>query len=403
MTAHTPLSLRIKGKAAAFFQLEAAGGIMLVVFAALALVLANSPLYPFYDYVLNVLKLRVAMTESATPIFEIYKPVHLWINDGLMAIFFFLVGLEIKREFMSGEMSSPRQAMLPMIAAAGGMAVPALIYALCNLGAPENLRGWAIPAATDIAFALGVLSLLGPRVPMPLKMLLMAIAVIDDLGAIVIIALFYTDQIFLEPVLIAAACLLALLLMNRRGVSSATPYVLIGMIMWAALLKSGVHATLAGVWTAMFIPMTCVRNPEHSPCESLIHGLHPSVAYGIMPIFALANAGVPFTSMGLHSFADPVTLGIIAGLTIGKQVGIFSCLYLAIKVGWSPMPAGVTWMQLYGVAVLCGIGFTMSLFIGGLAFEDLAHQASIRLGVLTGSLISAAAGYGILRKAVRYS
>lgn len=389
---------RFMNRAQEFFRVESAGGIMLVIFAAIALLMANSPLYAFYDYILNILKFRVSLTDGTMGQgFEIYKPVHLWINDGLMAIFFFLVGLEIKREFVTGELSSRSRALLPFIAAVGGMAAPALIYWFFNQNHPENLSGWAIPSATDIAFALGVLSLLGSRVPASLKVLLMAIAVIDDLGAIVIIALFYTDQVFLEPVLFASACLLGLFALNRRSVSASAPYILLGMIMWAALLKSGVHATLAGVWTAMFIPMTCSKNPEYSPCESLIHHLHPWVAFGILPLFAFANAGVPFTGMGLYSFADPVTLGIIAGLTIGKQVGIFSCLFLAIRAGLSPMPAGVTWMRLYGVAVLCGIGFTMSLFIGGLAFEDLAYQASIRLGVLTGSLISAAAGYGVLR------
>lgn len=370
-----------------FFKWESAGGILLVFFGLVALVVANSPLYPLYDDILNHTKAGVI----------IHKPILLWINDGLMAVFFFLVGLEIKREFVAGELSSRARALLPFLGAAGGMAFPAAIYWWINRETPSDLAGWAIPSATDIAFALGVLSLLGRRVPLALKILLMAIAVIDDLGAIIIIALFYSGPIYMIPLGIVAACLLALLALNRRGVHAQAPYIALGLIMWLALLKSGIHPTLAGVWTAMFIPMSAPQGKEKSPCETMIHVLHPWVAFGILPLFAFANAGVPFTGMGLHSLAEPVTLGIIAGLVIGKQLGIFGTLFAAIKTGISPMPAGTTWAQLYGMSILCGIGFTMSLFIGGLAFDDLAHQASIRLGVLSGSAISAVIGYIVLR------
>jgi NhaA family Na+:H+ antiporter len=383
--------------AQSFFKLEAAGGILLVIFAVIALVIANSPLYAWYDYILHILKFQIGFEDALGFFsFEIKKPILLWINDGLMAIFFFLVGLEIKREFVSGELSSRSRALLPFIAAVGGMVVPAACYWFFNRENPADLAGWAIPSATDIAFALGVLSLLGTRAPVRLKILLMAIAVIDDLGAILIIALFYSGQIYMGPLVVVALCLIGMLIMNRRGVSKVSPYVLLGLILWAALLKSGVHATLAGVWTAMFIPMVSSKDPKHSPCENLIHGLHPWVAFGILPLFAFANAGVPFTGMGLHSLTEPVTLGIIAGLVVGKQIGIFSSLWLAVKTGISPMPGGVNWLQLYGVAILCGIGFTMSLFIGGLAFTDLHHQASIRLGVLVGSTISAVLGFALL-------
>ena len=380
-----------------FMRMEASGGILLVLAALIAIIIANSPLFVHYDHILNHVKFRIGFNDMQTGYdLEIRKSILLWINDGFMAVFFFLVGLEIKREITNGELSTRARALLPALAAIGGMVVPALIYYFINMDTPENINGWAIPAATDIAFALGVLSLLGTRAPVRLKILLTAIAVIDDLGAILIIALFYTSNVAVAPLYFAAAALVGLLILNRRHVSSTTPYILLGIILWIAVLKSGVHATLAGVATAFFIPMTCKKNPEHSPCKHLEHFLHPWVAFGILPIFAFANAGVPFTGMGLHSLGEPVTLGIIAGLVVGKQLGIFSVLWLTIKTGISPMPQGVTWLHLYAVSILCGIGFTMSLFIGGLAFDDLAHQASIRLGVLVGSMISAFMGFALL-------
>lgn len=375
-----------------FLELEAAGGILLVVASIMALMIANSPLYTYYDYILHTMTFPIGLGEG----FEIRKSVLHWINDGLMAIFFFLVGMEIKREMTTGELSTRSRALLPFLAAIGGMAVPALIYFFCNMSAPENLSGWAIPSATDIAFSLGVLSLIGSKAPIRLKVLLMAIAVIDDLGAIIIIAIFYSANIQPFPLVFAGLAMLGLLILNRRGVSYIPLYILLGLIMWAAVLQSGVHATLAGVFTAMFIPMTSPKNPQYSPCQSLIHTLHPWVAFGVLPIFALANAGVPFTGMGLHSLFEPVTLGIILGLFVGKQVGIFGVLWLCIKTGVSPALKDVGWMHLYGLAILCGIGFTMSLFIGGLAFADLHHQASIRLGVLTGSILSAILGFLVL-------
>ncbi|MFP4313378.1 MAG: Na+/H+ antiporter NhaA [Alphaproteobacteria bacterium] len=381
-----------------FFKMEASGGILLVIAAAVALVIANSSLYPFYDYILNGIKFKIgfdAVDESFKP-FHVQKSILLWINDGFMAIFFFLIGLEIKREIVSGELSTRSRALLPAIAAVGGMIVPAAIYYYINMDTPENLRGWAIPAATDIAFALGVLGLLGSRAPVRLKILLTAIAVIDDLGAILIIAFFYTSNVAVFPLYFGATAMAIMLVMNRKNVTLTAPYILLGIILWVAVLKSGVHATLAGVITALFIPMYSKKQPEYSPCKYLEHALHPWVAFGILPIFAFANAGVPFSGMGFHSLLDPTTLGIILGLTVGKQIGIFTLLFITIKLGFSPMIKGVTWVHLYGVSILCGIGFTMSLFIGGLAFEDLAHQASIRLGVLVGSIISATMGFLIL-------
>ncbi len=377
-----------------FFQMTAAGGILLALSAALALIIANTDLYVFYDYILHDIQFRIGFNDTQAGFdHEIRKPLLLWINDGFMAVFFLLVGLEIKREIVSGELSTRSRALLPAIAAIGGMIVPALIYYFINLDTPENLRGWAIPAATDIAFALGVLSLLGSRAPVRLKVLLTAIAIIDDLGAILIIAFFYTDNLATQPLFFAAAALAVLFIMNKINISATMPYILVGTVLWIAVLKSGVHATLAGVVTAFFIPMTCKHEKAFSPLKDLEHKLHPWVAFGILPVFAFANAGVPFTGMSLNSLLDPVTLGIILGLVAGKQVGIFSMLWLSIKLGLSPMVKGASWVHLYGVSVLCGIGFTMSLFIGGLAFDGTEQQASIRLGVLAGSIISAIVGY----------
>jgi NhaA family Na+:H+ antiporter len=373
-----------------FFRMEASGGILLVMASAVALIVANSGLAPQYEAFLKIYAtIRIGDL-------EIHKPLILWINDGLMAVFFFLVGLEIKRELLEGELSSLSQAALPAIAAVGGMVVPAAIYTLINLGSAESLKGWAIPAATDIAFALGVLGLLGERVPISLKVLLTAIAVFDDLGAIVIIALFYTYQLSLIALGLAFVALVVLLVLNLSGVMKVTPYVLIGIILWVFVLKSGVHATLAGVALAMAIPLRTRHPDQPSPLKDLEHGVHPWVAYAVLPVFAFANAGVPFSGIGWNSFLEPVTLGISAGLFVGKQIGIFGLIWLTVRWRIARMPDGANWQQIYGMALLCGIGFTMSLFIGGLAWEHAHFDAPVRLGVITGSLLSAAAGSLVL-------
>jgi len=374
-----------------FIKLEAAGGIVLIASSAAALVLANSPLGSLYTAFLDI---PVAIQVGAL---EIAKPMLLWVNDGLMAVFFFLVGLEIKREFLEGELSSPSQIALPALAAVGGMAAPALIYAYINWGNPQNLSGWAIPAATDIAFALGVLALLGSRAPMSLKVLLMAIAIIDDLGAIVIIAVFYTSSLSLPALLLGLVTVAGLVAVNRLRITHPAAYLLLGIALWVCVLKSGVHATLAGVITALAIPLAPRDGAETSMLKRLEHDLHPWVAFGILPLFAFANAGVSFAGIGIDSFVEPVKLGISLGLIVGKQIGIFGMLFLCIKLSLAPMPEGANWRQLYGVSLLCGIGFTMSLFIGSLAFEHAAFDAPIRLGVLTGSLVCACLGYVVLR------
>jgi Na+:H+ antiporter, NhaA family len=372
-----------------FLRLEAAGGIILVLAGAAGLALANSPLASHYDALLDL-----PAAVSVGPL-ELRKPLLLWLNDGWMAVFFFLVGLEIKREFLDGELSDRRTAALPIIGAAGGMAVPALIYFALNSGA--ELRGWAIPTATDIAFALGVIALLGERVPIGLKVLLTAIAIIDDLGAIVVIAVFYTADLSLASLALAGVLCATLLALNLVGVRAVTPYALVGAALWVCVLKSGVHATLAGVATALAIPL---RVPD-APLRRLEHALHPWVAYLILPVFAFANAGVSFAGMGIAVLTQPVTLGIALGLLFGKQIGVFLAVWLAVVCGLGKLPERATWPQLYGVALLCGIGFTMSLFIGGLAFEDAAHAAQVRLGVLGGSLASALLGLLVLRLATR--
>lgn len=373
-----------------FFKMEAAGGIVLVIAAVLAVVVSNSPLAGFYDTFLTL------PTQLRVGALNIDKPLLLWINDGLMAVFFFLVGLEIKREFLEGELSTPAQAMLPAVAAIGGMAVPALIYVALNFGSPENINGWAIPAATDIAFALGIMALLGSRVPLSLKILLTAIAIFDDLGAIVIIAIFYTADLSMMMLWAAAGAFVVLVAMNLLRVTRIAPYVVVGIVMWVFMLKSGVHATLDGVLVALTIPLRATDALGRSPLRHLEHSLHRWVAFGVLPIFAFANAGVTFEGIGLHSFVEPVTLGISAGLFVGKQIGVFGTLYLMIRWGLARMPEGANYMQLYGVALLCGIGFTMSLFIGGLAWEHATFDAPVRLGVITGSILSAVIGFLVL-------
>ncbi|MHC4917258.1 MAG: Na+/H+ antiporter NhaA, partial [Planctomycetota bacterium] len=352
-----------------FLKLEAAGGILLVCASALALALANSPLGAVYTAFLDT---PVAVRVGAL---EIAKPLLLWINDGLMAVFFFLVGLEIKREFLEGELSSPAQVTLPALAAVGGMAAPALIYVLLNRGDAQNLNGWAIPAATDIAFALGILALVGARAPLALKILLTAIAIIDDLGAILIIAMFYTDSLSLTALLLGVVPIVGLVVVNRLGVRHLAAYVLLGIALWVCVLKSGVHATLAGVVTALAVPLRPAGEGQESLLRHVEHALHPWVAYGILPLFAFANAGVSFAGLGLHSLVEPVTLGISLGLFLGKQLGVFGLIWLTIRTGLAPMPEGVSWRQLYGVSLLCGVGFTMSLFVGSLAFEHSSFEA----------------------------
>ena len=368
-----------------FLALEAAGGILLAIAAAAAMALANSPLERWYGAFLDT------PVEVRAGAFEIAKPLLLWINDGLMAVFFFLVGLELKREVQEGELSRPSQVALPAVAAVGGMAAPAAIYAALNWGSPVTLQGWAIPAATDIAFALGVLSLLGGRVPASLKVFLLTLAILDDLGAIVIIALFYTANLAPPSLGVAAAALAGLAALNRTGVQRIAPYLLVGLVLWASVLKSGVHATLAGAALALFIPPRQARRLEHD--------LHPPVAYGILPLFAFANAGVSLEGVSLASLLEPVPLGIAAGLVCGKLAGVFVASFAMIRLGGASLPEGAGWGGLLGVSLLCGIGFTMSLFIAGLAFEgaDPAYMAQARLGILLGSLASALVGYALLR------
>jgi NhaA family Na+:H+ antiporter len=375
-----------------FLKLESAGSVLLLIAAVLAMLIANSPLSPFYDSLLQIpLEVRAGS-------FEIAKPLLLWINDGLMAIFFLLVGLELKREVLEGELSKPSQIVLPAIGALGGMSIPALIYVFFNRNDPIAQNGWAIPAATDIAFALGVLASLGNRVPTSLKVFLLTLAIFDDLGAIIIIAVFYTSDLSLLSLLIAAAFVLALFALNRKGVRSIAAYVLIGIALWVAVLKSGVHATLAGVLLALFIPHKS-KTDEPSLLKRLEHDLHPAVAFGILPIFAFANAGVPLAGLTMDSFLQPISLGIVLGLFIGNQIGIFGFTWLAIKFGLAQLPTSVRWIHMYGVSFVCGIGFTMSLFISSLAFEHSGtdYGAIVRLGILTGSILSALFGYIILR------
>jgi NhaA family Na+:H+ antiporter len=379
------------GGALAFMQHEAAGGLVLLGAAALALILQNSPLSWLYDALLNT-----PLTARFGALL-IDKPLLHWINDGLMAIFFFLVGLEIKRELMIGELSTAKQALLPLIAALGGMVVPALIYTSINWGDAVALRGWAIPAATDIAFAVGVLALLGPRVPAPLKVFLLALAIIDDLGAIIIIAVFYTADLSLVALGLAGVGIVTLAVLNRSGVVRIAPYVLVGLFIWLCVLKSGVHATLSGVVTALAIPLTVPRGEKQSPLARLEDGLHPWVAFGVLPLFAFANAGVSLAGITLAKVMSEIPLGIALGLFLGKPIGIFAFSLGAIRLRLAGKPDGATWAQLFGVAILGGIGFTMSLFIGMLAFVDPERAAEIRIGVLLGSITSAIVGYLVLK------
>lgn len=374
----------------AFFAGDASVGVVLIGAALLAIAINNSPLAWLYDGLLDT-PLVVGIGDLT-----FHKPLLLWINDGLMAIFFFHVALEIKREMVEGNLASWRQASLPAIAAAGGMIVPALVFAAINAEDTVALRGWAIPAATDIAFALGVLALLGRRAPSSLKIFLLALAILDDLGAIVVIALFYTDDLALSSLAIAVAGVAILALFNRMGVRRFGPYLVVGVIIWACVLKSGVHATLAGVALGFFIPLTKDES-RPSLLHSLEHQLAPWVSFGVMPVFAFANAGVSLAGLSLEALLAPLPLGIAMGLFVGKQLGILGFSWLGTRVGLCRLPHDVSWLQMHGVAALGGIGFTMSLFIGTLSFSDPSYAASVRLGVLSGSLLSGLVGYLILR------
>lgn len=371
----------------AFLESGAAAGVLLVFAAANALIIANSPL--------GVVYFRILETKLGG-----LSVLH-WINDALMALFFLVVGLEIKREFVEGQLASWRRRALPAIAALGGMIAPALIYIALARGDAEALRGWAIPAATDIAFALGVLAILGSRVPISLTIFLTALAILDDLGAILIIALFYTGTLSLPMLAGAGACLAVLTVLNLRGVRALPLYLALGAVLWFLVLRSGIHATLAGVALALTIPLggqgAESDEPEHSPLHTLEHRLHPWSSYVIVPIFGFANAGVSLAGMSPSLLLTPVPLGIVLGLFLGKQLGVFGFAWLAVRLGLASMPAKATWAQLYGVSLLCGIGFTMSLFIGALAFAgNAALNDATKIGVLVGSAISAVLGYLVL-------
>lgn len=373
-----------------FLRLETAGGLILVFAALLALVLANSPLAELYEYVLNM---KLTFTLEG---FGVSKPLLLWINDGLMAVFFLLVGLELKREVVEGQLSGPDQIVLPALAALGGLVVPALIYWAVNRGNVQGMNGWAIPTATDIAFALAILSLLGSRVPASLKIFLTTIAIFDDLAAIIIIAVFYSADLSVASLAAAGAGIAVLLVLNRLGVQHLAAYLITGVFIWLFVLKSGVHATLAGIAVAAFIPLK--GGDDHSPSRHLEHILHPWVAYGVLPIFAFANAGISFTGISSDVVLGTVSTGIVLGLFVGKQLGVFGMTAMAIGLGIARKPEGSTWPMLYAIALICGVGFTMSLFIGSLAFEHGGFEqgAAVRIGVIVGSLVSGFCGWLLL-------
>lgn len=376
-----------------FLRLESASGILLMFAMVLAMAMNNSPLDDLYQAFINI----PIVVQIGALIID--KPLLLWINDGLMALFFFTIGLELKREILEGELSRPSQIVLPLAGAIGGMVVPALIYAALNRHDPVGLQGWAIPAATDIAFALGILMLLGARVPNALKIFLISLAVFDDVGAIVIIAVFYTADLSLVSLSVAAVCVAILVIMNLSGVTRIAAYAIVGLVLWVSVLKSGVHATLATVVMAFTIPLR-TRDPSiRSPLHELEEDLHPIVAYVVLPVFAFANAGVNLAHLTVESFTHPVPVGTALGLFIGKQVGVFAFAWLAVKTGLATKSVAVSWRSLYGVAILCGVGFTMSLFIGSLAFEhhELPANVDERFGILLGSVCSAVLGYLVLR------
>lgn len=392
MESRIPILARARRALSEFFRLEAAGGILLIVAAVLAMLCANSPLVHAYE---GLLELQVPLHAWTL---EFSKSLHWWVNDGLMAVFFLLVALEIKREALSGQLSSKEQLILPMVCAAAGVAVPALLFYALNSGDPDAMRGWAIPTATDIAFALGVLALLGSRVPLGMKLLLSTIAVADDLIAILIIALFYTQGLWWPALAGAAAVVVAMALLNRMKVKALSPYLLLGLVLWACVLKSGVHATLAGVVTGLLIPHIDTRDAvddetEHSPLETLEHALHPWVAYAILPLFAFVNAGLSLDGMQPSDLLAPLPAGILLGLVVGKPVGIVLAALLMRAAGLARFPDGMDLRAMLGLGLLCGIGFTMSLFIGGLAFAQspLLYTEGV-VGVLAASVIAAVLG-----------
>jgi len=373
-----------------FFKLEAASGLVLLFAAILALIISNSSLSEIY---FSTLEKYITL---GTKEFGLKLSVLHWINDVLMAIFFFFVSLEIKREFIQGELSNPKQALLPIIGAVGGMAVPALFYIIINYSDSTTLNGWAIPSATDIAFSLGVLSLLGKRVPISLKVFLTALAIIDDLGAIVIIAFFYSGNIEIKFLVLMLLSLIVLVGFNKFKVKNFIPFLIVGIFLWDFTHQSGIHATIAGVLLALTIPHN-LKNSKESMLLKLEHGLSPYVAFGIMPIFAFANAGVTLQGLTFATLLNPVPLGIVLGLFFGKQIGVFALSYLSVKLKFADKPSGSTWMSLYGVSILTGIGFTMSLFVGNLAFaNNLEYMDGVKIGVLTGSLLSTLFGYFLL-------
>ncbi len=376
-----------------FFKLESSGGLLLVGTAVLAILCANSPLSVYYEMLLSV-PVEVRVSELL-----IAKPLLLWINDGLMAVFFFLVGLELKRELVAGELSNRANIVLPAIGALGGMSIPALFYVAINLNSENTLQGWAIPAATDIAFALGILALLGSRVPTSLKVFLTSLAIIDDIGAIIIIAVFYTSNISLYSLAVVLLCLPVLYWLHQRNVCNYSPYMFVGIVMWIAMLKSGVHATLAGVLVAAFIPMNNHKNLSSCPLTELEHDLHGVVAYFVLPVFAFVNAGVDLRGLELEQVFHTVPVGIALGLFFGNQIGVFGFCWLAIKLGIAKFPENMDKLSLYGTAALCGVGFTMSLFVGSLAFQETGVNQVFdeRLGILVGSLLSGLVGYSVLR------
>jgi len=379
-----------------FLKLESASGILLIIATILALIFANTGLSIYYNLLLSTpVEIRIGELIVA-------KPLLLWINDGLMAVFFFLVGLELKRELIEGELSDKKNVILPGIGAIGGMLFPALVYTYFNYEDPTAMQGWAIPAATDIAFALGILSLLGSRVPISCKIFLTSLAIFDDVGAIIIIAIFYTSNISTTALLVVGLCLPIMFYLNRKNVTSRSPYIVIGIIMWFAMLKSGVHATLVGIILSMFIPMRSKADLEASPLKSLEHDLHATVAFFILPVFAFANAGISLTNIGMEQLTHGVPLGIALGLFFGKQIGVFGLCWLIIKMKLAKLPAGMSWGSLYGLSALCGIGFTMSMFIGSLAFEQTGVDMVFdeRLGIILGSLFSGIVGYFILNKSL---
>ena len=371
-----------------FVRLESSSGILLLIAGLIALVLSNSSFAGVFDHILH-LKLYFG---TNLPLF--YKSIQHWINDGLMVIFFFVVGLELKREFLEGELSMPSQAILPVIAAVGGMVVPAIFYLLFNFNNPETFQGWAIPSATDIAFSLGVLSLLGKKVPISLKIFLMALAIIDDLGAIIIIALFYSSNLEIFSLLVVLFILFFLYLCNRRNLQNIWIYILLGFFLWIFIQNAGIHATISGVLLAIFVPHKKTKQGSLLTCAE--NKLHPWVAYLIMPLFALTNAGVYLGDVSLASLSNPVPLGIMTGLFFGKQIGVFFTTFLLIKMGYARLPSGSNWIQMYGIAMLAGIGFTMAMFINFLAFDTDIYINQAKIAILIASFTSAVLGYILL-------